>query len=98
MKLGPREHESQLTAGEGALDHLEGVDAYFRLPLSVASVEVRVPVVVEEHRNHDPVEAADRRHAAMIGRRPDANLLRLLDRRVCDTVGAMLHPATTRTA
>ena len=95
MELGPREHEPQLSARKTAVHDLEAVYPDLGLSLSVASVEMRVPVVVEEHRDHDPVEAADRRHAAIMGRRPDATC-GLPGRQACDTVDTMLDLATTR--
>jgi len=63
VKLSPCEHESQLAAPEAGLDHLQGVDAYLCASVRVAGMEVRRPVIVEVHRDHDPEEATDRRHA-----------------------------------
>jgi hypothetical protein len=62
MQLRPRQNEAKLPPIEGALDHFELVDAHLRLALGVARVEVRIAVVIEEHRDRDPEEAADRRH------------------------------------
>ena len=52
------------TPPKAALDHLHGVDADLRAALGVASMEVRWPVIVEVHRDHDPEEATDRGQAA----------------------------------
>ncbi len=63
MELGPGEHEPELAAGEAALDRLEGVDPDLGVTVGVLGVEMRVTVVVVVHPDHDPVEAADARHA-----------------------------------
>lgn len=77
MKLCPREHEAQLAAGEGVVDDFEIVDADLGFARGVAGMEVRIPVVVEEHRDHDSEEAADRRHAAIMRLRPDGTSIEL---------------------
>lgn len=66
MELRPRGHEAQLPSRETAVDHLEVVDADLGLSLCVAGMEVWMPVVVEEHRDHDSEEAADRWHVAIM--------------------------------
>ena len=66
MKLGAREYESELPAAERAVHDLEVVDADLRLAVRVPRVEVRKAVIVVEHRDDDPEEAADRRHLQMI--------------------------------
>lgn len=62
MQLGPRQHESDLASVEVAVDDLDLVDPDLRFVAGVARVEMRVSVIVKEHRDHDPVEATDRRH------------------------------------
>lgn len=62
MQLGPREHEPQMPDVEVAFDDLNLVDPHLRLPVGVASVKVRMAVIVVVHRDHDPEEAANRRH------------------------------------
>jgi hypothetical protein len=62
MELGPGEGQALLASGKRAVHRFQRVDPGPRLAACVASVEVRGVVVVEEHRNHDPEEAADRRH------------------------------------
>jgi hypothetical protein len=64
MKLGPREDETQLPAAKVAVDHLEVVDADLCFSFGVPRVEMRETVIIEEHRDRDPEEAADRRHVA----------------------------------
>jgi hypothetical protein len=51
-------------------------------------MEVRLPMVIEEHRDHDPVEAADRRHPPIMRLQPDAIRARIS---VCATVVAGAH-------
>lgn len=63
MQLGPRQHEPQLSDVEVAFDDLDLVDPDLRLPVGMASVEVRMAVIVVIHSDHDPEEAANRRHA-----------------------------------
>ena len=74
MQFRPCEHKPKLPDLEIALDHLDLVNAHLRARARVPRVEVRKAVVIEIHRDHDPVEAADRRHsadaAASSGRKP----------------------------
>lgn len=62
MQLGPRQDEPQLPDLEVAFDDPDLVDPDLRLPVGMASVEVRIAVIVVAHRDHDPEEAANRRH------------------------------------
>lgn len=62
MQLGPRQHKPQLPDVEVAFDDLDVVDPDLRLPVGVASVKVRMAVIVIVHRDHDPEEATNRRH------------------------------------
>ena len=66
MQLGPREYQSKLPTREAAGDHFHRVDPYLRNPFRVPRMEMRCPVIVEEHRDHDPEEPADRRHAGIV--------------------------------
>ncbi len=66
MKLCPRKDESQLSATEVAVHELQVVDSDLGLSFRVASMEVREAVIVEEHDDGDPKEAADCRHASIM--------------------------------
>jgi len=57
---------------ERAVEDCDLVDPDRCLAVGVARVEVGMPVVVEVHRDRDSVEAADRRHSAMVARPPVA--------------------------
>ena len=59
--------QAQLTAAEAAVDHLKVVDADLRFSFGMARVEVRKAVIVEEHCDRDPKEAAYRWHEAIMG-------------------------------
>jgi hypothetical protein len=63
MELCPSEDESQLTTTEVAVHDLQVVDPDLGFSFPMASMEMRKAVVVEEHDDGDPKEAADRRHA-----------------------------------
>ncbi len=64
MQLGPGQHQPQLPDSQAALDDLDLVDPDLRLPIGVTGMEVRMTVIVVVHRDHNPVEATDRRHDA----------------------------------
>lgn len=64
VQFGPREDEAQLPAPEGALDHLQCVDADLGVAVRVAGMEVLWAVIVVLHRDHDPKETTDRGHGA----------------------------------
>jgi len=70
MQLRPGQNEPQLPAAERAVYHLKGVDLDLRRTISCAGVEMRWLVVVVEHRDHNPQETADRRHAQIIPATP----------------------------
>lgn len=70
MELCPGENESQLPATEVAVHDLKVVDSDLGFSFGVASMEVREAVIVEEHDDGDPKEAADRRHAAIMPAAP----------------------------
>jgi hypothetical protein len=81
VQLGPREYEPQVAARKVAVDHLERVDPHLGVALSVASVEVRRSVVVEEHRDRDAEEPTDRRLKNMLPPPPAASLTSLYSSR-----------------
>jgi hypothetical protein len=62
VELSPSEDEAELAAAQVAVDHLEIVDADLRFSFSMAGMEMREAMVVEEHRDRDPIEAANRWH------------------------------------
>ena len=72
MKLCPGEDESQLAASEVAVYDLKVVDPDLGFSFRMASMEVREAVIVEEHDDGDPKEAADRRHVAIMPPAPAA--------------------------
>lgn len=69
VKLGPGEHEPQLAASEIAFDHVDLVNSDLGGAVRMPSVEMRVAVIVEIHRDRDPKEAADRGHAVDVRER-----------------------------
>jgi hypothetical protein len=77
MQLCPGEHQPKLADREGALDHLDLIKANLGAGAGVPRVEMRKAVIIEIPRDHDPVEAADRRHhddaVAGAGRSPRAS-------------------------
>ena len=62
MELGPCENEAELPATQAAVNDLEVVDPDLGFAFSVTGMEMREAVIVEEHRDRDPEEAAYRRH------------------------------------
>ena len=56
------EAQAQLATTQRAFQHLQSVDPHLGAAVGVPRMKVRRTVVVEEHRDHDPEEAADRRH------------------------------------
>jgi hypothetical protein len=68
VQLRPSEHEPQLAPAEAAFDDLESVNPYFRRSVGMSGVKVRRAVIIEVHRDHDPEEAADRRHEEIFSR------------------------------
>src|ERR1700733_8779587 len=62
MQLGPGQHEPQLPNVHAALDDLDLIDPDLRLPIGMASVKVRMAVIVVIHRDHDSEKARNRRH------------------------------------
>ena len=58
MKLGPSQNQAELAARKIALNRLQGVDSDFGVAIGMLSVEMRVPVIVMEHPDRDPEEAA----------------------------------------
>lgn len=63
MELRPGEDESQLAATEVAVHDLEVVDSDLGFSFGMASMEVGEAVIIEEHDDGNPEEAADRGHA-----------------------------------
>jgi hypothetical protein len=59
-------------AWKAGSNHVEALDCVHGDRAAVARVEVGHAVLLEEHLDRDPVEAADRRHATMLTRVPDA--------------------------
>jgi hypothetical protein len=66
MKLSPGEDESELSSSEIAIDDLKVVDADLGFSFGVTRVEMREAMVIEEHRDRDPEEAAYRRHGRIM--------------------------------
>jgi hypothetical protein len=62
MKLRPSKDESELPAAHIAVHDLEVVDLNLGFSFGMASMEVREAVIVKEHDDGDPEEAADRWH------------------------------------
>jgi hypothetical protein len=62
MELSPSEDEAELSAAKVAVDDLEIVDADLRFSFGMAGVEMREAMIVEEHCDRNPEEAAYRRH------------------------------------
>ncbi len=75
MKLGPGKNEAELPATEVAVDDLEVVDPDLGFAFCVARMEMRKAMIVEEHRDRDPEEAAYRRHGSIMARAPAVVLL-----------------------
>jgi len=73
MELCPGEDESQLAATESAVHDLKVVDSHFGFAFGMASMEVGEAVIVEEHDDGYPKEAADRRHASIMPAASAAN-------------------------
>src|SRR5215218_5003486 len=74
MALCPGEDESQLAASEVADHALQIVDSHLFFSFGMASMEVREAVIVEEHDDGYPEEAADRRHPSIM---PTASAARM---------------------
>lgn len=72
MELCPGEDESQLATTKGAVHDLQVVDSDLGFAFRVAGMEMREAVIVEEHDDGDPKEAADRRHGAIMPPAPAA--------------------------
>jgi hypothetical protein len=66
VELCPGEDESQLAATEVAVHHLQVVDSDLGFSFRMASMEVGEAVIVEEHDDGDPKEAADRWHGSIM--------------------------------
>jgi hypothetical protein len=62
MEGSPSADQTELLSWKFVREDLEIVDANSRLPAGGSGVEVRRGVIVEEHPDHDSVEAADGRH------------------------------------
>jgi pimeloyl-ACP methyl ester carboxylesterase len=92
MELCPGEDESQLAATEGAVDDLQIVDSHLGFSFGMASMEVREAVIVEEHDDGYPKEAADRRHASAAGEEDMVDF-----RNAVTELAAKLPEATTAT-
>jgi hypothetical protein len=70
MELGPCENEAELPPTQVAVDDLEVVDPDLGFAFSVTRMEMREAVIIEEHCDRDPEEAAYRRHGAIMARAP----------------------------
>jgi hypothetical protein len=70
MKLGPGENEAELPATQVAVDDLEVVDPDLGFAFGMTRVEMWEAMIIEEHRDRDPEEAAYRRHGAIMARAP----------------------------
>jgi hypothetical protein len=77
VKLGPGEDEAELSATEVTVDYLEVVDPDLGFAFSVTGMEVREAMIIEEHRDRDPEEAAYRRHESIMAPAPAVVLLGL---------------------
>ena len=70
MKLSPGEDEAELPATQVAVNDLEVVDPDLGFAFGMARVEMWEAMIIEEHRNRDPEEAAYRRHGSIMARAP----------------------------
>ena len=68
MELGPGEDEAELSATQVAVDDFEVVDADLCFSFGMPRMEMREAVIVEEHRDRDPEEAADGWHPGIMPR------------------------------
>lgn len=66
MQAGPLGHELERTTRKTAHEHGTAANLNHRMMLGVLSVEVGRIVVIEVHRDDDPVEEADAGHAAIM--------------------------------
>ena len=66
MHLGPGKDKSKLSPPESAVHHLERVDPDLSPAAIMPRVEMRMAVIIEVHRDHDPEEAANSRHGLMV--------------------------------
>lgn len=62
MKAGPLGHQSQRTRWELSSKHTQGTDVYRHFVTSIPCVKMWWIMIIVEHRNDDPVKAADFRH------------------------------------
>jgi hypothetical protein len=76
MQTRPLGHELERAAWETAYQHLITADHNRRVVLGVFSVEVGRIVVVEVHRDDDPVEEADAGHGAIMSAAADGDCAR----------------------
>ena len=61
VKLCACKHETELPPIERALDDIQVVNTHLGLTVNVASVKVRIAMIVEEHRDRDAEESANLR-------------------------------------
>jgi hypothetical protein len=66
MELCPSEDESQLATTEVAVHDLQVVDPDLGFSFRMTSMEMREAVIIEEHDDGDPEEAADRGHVPIM--------------------------------
>ena len=93
MELCPGEDESQLAAAEVAVHDLQVVDSHLCFSFGMASMEVREAVIVEEHDDGYPKEAADRRHFLIM---PTASAVRVQTKPFASMALGHLGHATER--
>jgi hypothetical protein len=67
MKAGPLADELEGAGREAAHQYIAALDRDHGMVLGVSSMEVRRLVIVEVHRDRDPVEEADPGHRAIMG-------------------------------
>ena len=77
MQPRPLPNQAGLRTGESAVKHAKTVDGDLDLLAAIARVEMWRRVIVEEHRNENPVKPAEFKHplAAYSRRRPSPELL-----------------------
>jgi len=74
VQLGPFSHQSQSSVRNAAAKHGAVSDRHDSFFAAVDRVKVRWSVVGEIHADHDPVEAADRRHHSSLHTSADADM------------------------
>ena len=77
MHCGPLGHQTERSPGNASGEHPDWIDPNDRNVTTIVGMKMRRLMIVVVHRNDDPIEARNLRHASFYGLTPSSDSLSL---------------------